>query len=394
MTRKWAVLIVSLLFAVAGVAVAGMWWKHGGPTDLLRLPGIVETQDVRVASKVGGRVAEVFVSEGERVVGGQKLVRLNIPEVEARAAQWQAKRAAAAAAVEKLKAGARPEEIAAAQAMRAAAAARLEKLRAGSRAEEIRGAEGEAASAEADLKLASQEFERVSRLAGNRAASQNDLDTARANRNRALGMAAAATARYEMMKAGPRPEEIAEAQAELDRAQASLDLLLAGTRAEDIRAAEAELAYIDAKILETNAELAEGTVEAEEAAVVEVLSVRAGDVVAPSAPVARLLRAEDLWVRVYVPELDLGKITLGQTADVIIDAYPDHRFLGKVVQIASISEFTPRNVQSVEQRRHQVFGVKVQVADPRGVFKSGMAAEVVLPIRSLPLGSLSGLPTP
>jgi multidrug resistance efflux pump len=114
--------------------------------------------------------------------------------------------------------------------------------------------------------------------------------------------------------------------------------------------------------------------------VVEVLAVRKGDLVPPNQPVLRVLRAEDLWVRVYVPETELGKVTLNQAAEVTIDAYPDRRFDGTVMQIASESEFTPRNVQSADERRHQVFGLKVRVADPRGVFKSGMAAEVTLPL--------------
>jgi multidrug resistance efflux pump len=87
-------------------------------------------------------------------------------------------------------------------------------------------------------------------------------------------------------------------------------------------------------------------------------------------------------VKVYVPETDLGHVRLGQQAEVRIDGYPGKRFAGTVEQIASESEFTPRNVQSAEERRHQVFGVKVRVANPDGIFKSGMAAEVVMPRRS------------
>ena len=87
--------------------------------------------------------------------------------------------------------------------------------------------------------------------------------------------------------------------------------------------------------------------------------------------------AEDLWVKVYVPETELGKLRLNQEVEVTVDSYPDRPFKGSVVQIASISEFTLRNVQSISERRHQVFGVKVRVADPQGVFKSGMAAEVL-----------------
>src|SRR5262249_49962808 len=115
--------------------------------------------------------------------------------------------------------------------------------------------------------------------------------------------------------------------------------------------------------------------------VVEVLSVRKGDVLTPNQTILRVLRADDLWVKVYVPETELGRVQLGQHVDVTIDSYPNRRFAGTVEQIAAESEFTPRNVQSADERRHQVFGVKVRVANPEGVFKSGMAAEVTLPLR-------------
>src|SRR5262249_8595204 len=121
-----------------------------------------------------------------------------------------------------------------------------------------------------------------------------------------------------------------------------------------------------------------------ELAVVEVLAVRKGDLVPPNQPILRILHSEDLWVKVYVPETELGKVRLGQKVEVTIDSYPGKQFPGQVIQIASESEFTPRNVQSVDDRRHQVFAVKVAVpqpADPKErIFKAGMAAEVCLPL--------------
>ena len=106
--------------------------------------------------------------------------------------------------------------------------------------------------------------------------------------------------------------------------------------------------------------------------------MRPGDVLAANAPVARLQRAGDLWVKVFVPETEIGAVTLGQGASVTVDSFPGRRFAGKVSWIASQAEYTPRNVQTADERRHQVFAVKVVVEDPEGVFKSGMAADVVL----------------
>jgi multidrug resistance efflux pump len=184
-----------------------------------------------------------------------------------------------------------------------------------------------------------------------------------------------------MLKAGNRVEEINEAAAELQKVQASYDLLKAGTRYEEIASAEAHVGELDARVEELKANLQETFVKTNEAVVVEVLSVRPGDVLSPNQSVARVLRADDLWVKVYVPETELGRVRLGQDVSVTIDAYPGRHFQGCVIQVASVSEFTPRNIQSADERKHQVFAVKVRVPDPQGIFKSGMAATAIVPLQ-------------
>jgi len=113
---------------------------------------------------------------------------------------------------------------------------------------------------------------------------------------------------------------------------------------------------------------------------VEVLGVRKGDLVPPNTPIVRAMHLDDRWVKVFVPSTQLGKLRHGQAVEVTCDAYPDRRFPGKIIQIATISEFTPRNVATADERAHQVFGVKVQVEDDGLVFKPGMAAEVYVPV--------------
>lgn len=373
------------LLGIAAILVAvclalGFFWPFQRVPEVLRLPGVVEIQEVRLGSKLGGRVASVEVVEGDLVEPGRVLVRFEAPEVEAQRAQWEARLRAATAELEKAKNGARAEERDAARAAVAAAQARWERLRAGWREEEKRQARSDYESAEADLTLARQEYERVERLFRQGSMSRAEYDTARANRERAAARAAAAKARADMLASGSRAEDIAEAAAQLAQARANLDLLLAGTRTEDIAALEARVLEIQGKLREIDISLQEAVVRAPERAVVEVLPVRRGDLVAPNQPVVRVLRAADLWVKVYVPETELGKVRLHQAVSVTIDSYPGRQFDGQVIQIASESEFTPRNVQSVDERRHQVFGVKIHVPDPQGIFKSGMAAEVVVPL--------------
>jgi multidrug resistance efflux pump len=182
-----------------------------------------------------------------------------------------------------------------------------------------------------------------------------------------------------MMWAGSRKEDVQEAKAELGRLEAQVRLLDAGTRAEEIAAAAARLAEAEARLAEQEVNLAEAVIRASEPAVVEVVAVRPGDLVAANQPVLRVLRAGDLWVKTYVPETELGKIRLGQAVQVTMDSFPGRRFAGVVIHIGAESEFTPRNVQSVDERRHQMFGVRIRVEDTRGYFKSGMATEVIVP---------------
>jgi multidrug resistance efflux pump len=378
MKKKILFIVVGLGIAVA--AGVGCWWKLSEKQETLNLPGIVEIQEVRLASKVGGRVARVVVAEGDIVEAGQPLVYFEVPELEAQRYQLEAKVQSVSAELDRAIAGARVEDRATAKATVDMARARWQKLVAGPRVEEIDQARADVKVAEADLQWAERDLDRASKLAPKIALSKADQDAAHAAQLRASGRLSAAAARLKLLETGTRPEEIDEAAADLARAKAQFDLLEAGTRPEDIAEIRARLAEAKARLQEVDVKLAEAVVVAPEKAVVEVLAVRKGDVVTANQPVIRVLRAEDMWVKVFVPETELGKVRLRQKVEVTVDSYPGRNFQGEVIQVASISEFTPRNVQSPDERRHQVFAVKVRVADPQGVFKSGMAAQVVLPL--------------
>ena len=155
-------------------------------------------------------------------------------------------------------------------------------------------------------------------------------------------------------------------------AKSRYDLLLAGTRPERLAQARAQLAEIDAQLREMN-------IAAPTNSVLEVLSVKVGDVLAPNQSVATLLLTNHLWVRVYVPEPWLGRIQLGQAVTVRVDSHPGKDFPGVVEQIARAAEFTPRNVQTVAERIKQVFGIKVRLDNREGILRAGMAADVTFP---------------
>lgn len=373
---------MGLAVVIVAGCVAGVWWRLFEAQPELHLPGTVETQEVRLSSRVGGRVVRVLVEEAQQVEPGQPLVELEMPELKAQRDQWLAQKAAAEALLTKLEQGARPQERAAAKAAADAAAARLARMEHGFREEEKEQARQELRGWEAELTQAQQDLQRERTLLQQNATATQNFELALSRVQRLQAQVNAAAARVAMMERGYRPEEIAEARAEWARLQADYELVLAGSREEDKAEARARIQEIQARIDELDVRQQELVVVAPERAVVESLLVRPGDVVSANQPVAIVLRAGDQWVKAYVSEVDLGRIRLGQAVEVSCDAYPKERFRGWITYIASESEFTPRNIQTIDERRHQVFGVKVRVDDPRGIFKSGMAADVWVPLQA------------
>jgi multidrug resistance efflux pump len=338
---------------------------------------------VRLGSKVGGRVEAVKVKEGDVVNKDDPMVIFAVPELRAQRAQLKARLDLAIADWQKAESGPRQQEKDAAREASKSLEHKWDLMVEGFREEEKRQAKNDMEASDTDRKLAKQEFERIDRLYQQNSASKSDWDTARATLERSEHRYEANRAKYEMMMNGNRPDEIKQAHAAWQQAEANYALLMAGTRQEEKDAAKAAVDEAQGKLNEIDANLKEAEVLAPNRAVIEVLGVRAGDVVAPNVPVVRILSAEDLWVKVYVPETELGRVRLHQNVKVTIDSYPGQELEGEVVQIAAASEFTPRNVQSADERKHQVFGVKVRVADPKGILKSGMAAEVVIPLKGL-----------
>ncbi len=369
---------------VAVLLIAGLaWYFTFNRQTTLRLPGIVEIQEVRLGSKLGGRVAEILVQEGATVSAGDRLLVFEAPELKNQRLQMEAKLLAAEAEWMRVLAGARQEEKDAAIATAAAAKARWERVKFGWRKEEIAQIEHDYKSAEADYSQALKEWERLSQLLSTKAVSPTDYEAALALRDRTKGRADSAKAKLEMVHRGSRIEDIDEANAEWKRVQAKVVELLNGSRWEDIQLAQARVDEIQAKIAEIDISIKEATVVVPTnfgKAVVEVLAVRPGDLVAPNQPVVRVLQADDLWVKVFVPETVYGQLTLNKKVKVAIDSHPGVFLEGEVQQRANISEFTSRNVQSIDERRHQVFAVKIRVNDRKGVLNAGMAAEVTVPL--------------
>ncbi len=182
----------------------------------------------------------------------------------------------------------------------------------------------------------------------------------------------------ELLEKGVTPQQQYDAAA--TQAKTSREALLElerGNRPEDIAAAKATLEAEKRQLGYLERQRAESVVAAPAAGVIESMDLRPGDLVGANQPVAKMLEPSQIWVRVYVPEPQLGRVHLGQKAALTVDSFPKREFPGRVVEIRTQAEYTPRNVQTLDQRMDLVFGIKVAI-DPTPDLKPGMAATVRL----------------
>jgi len=374
---KWASLAL-----LASAAIFYISCANGGfglrRADPLLFSGTIETREIRVGSKVGGRVTEVLALEGQETKAGQTIVRFDIAELEAQRMQAEAKIAQQAARLERLQRGSRPEEKAEASAATETARANLEAVRNWPRPEEIEQARASLAAAEADLNNADVSFQRARKLYSTDDTSRQELDAAKFRLDNARAKRDAEKKRLDLLLNGSRKEDIRAAEERFRQAQQAERLVIAGPRAEEIADARAQLAEAKARLEEIKVQIAEGEVKSPANSIVEVLPVRPGDLITPNQTIARLLEKDQIYIRVYVPEPKLGLIKVGQKAKIKVDTFADRAFDGVIEQINTQGEFTPRNVQSRNERSHLVFGVKVRIDNREGLLKPGMAADVTL----------------
>ena len=231
-------------------------------------------------------------------------------------------------------------------AQRDQAKALLAEMVAGPRPQEIDAARHDWESVVAELDLAKLEAQRTEKLFADKTISEGERDSVMARARTLEKNVAAAKSRHDLLLAGTRPEKIAQAQA--------------------------SLAQVEAQLREMRLAVPTNTT-------VEVLNVKVGDVVGPNREVATLLLPGYLWARVFVPEPWLGHIKIGDKVTAAVDGFPGQTFAGVVEQIQRSAEFTPRNVQTVEERVKQVFGVKIRLENSEDKLRAGMTAGVVFP---------------
>lgn len=370
-------LVVAAVVVAVGT-IGWLYWRQSRDTPLV-VSGFVEADQIRVGSRVGGRVAKVLVAEGGAIGVGDPIFEIDPFDLTEQLAEATARLAASKSEYDRLAAGYRCEEIEQARAKRDAARAMLDKLEAGPRPQEVEIARQTLNRAKAELELAESEHARIVRLKEADQAAPNEFDKSQRTLKSARATVAAAEQDLAMLEQGSRVEDVAEARAKLAEAQSVLALFEAGFRAEDVARAAADVAASEARVAAVRAQVDELTVRSPCDCEVEAIDLQPGDLVAASAPAVSLLDTSSLWVRAYVPESRLRDLRLGQRIPIKLDSLAGDRAYGKLTFISQQAEFAPRNIQTPEERSKQVFRIKVTLAaDSRNRVRVGMGADVLL----------------
>lgn len=392
---------------------------------LIEGSGTIEATQVQIAGKVPGRVKAVLVESGDAVAAGAVLVRFDTQEVDAQVAQAASAVEVARARVSQAEAALRAQRTQAsstieqAQAASSAAEARVpqadvavtlqedqwEQQRAQARAAvataeaALAAATASRAAVRANLRRAEQDLARANALLRDGAVAAQTVDAAKsavevltAQEAAAAAQEAAAARQVEQARASLalveasrqqvtiRQQDVSVARAQRAQAEAAAEGAksardLVAQRAQDVAAARAALAQAEAALRYARALAANATLTAPITGVVLSRSIEPGEVVGAGVSLLTVADLRTVWLRIFVPENRLGKLRIGQQADVSVDAFPSRVFAARITEIASQAEFTPRNVQTKQERVKLVFGVRLTLENPDGRLKPGMPAD-------------------
>jgi multidrug resistance efflux pump len=320
---------IPLLIAVAVAVALGAYavYRVRQARAPFEWSGTVEAHTIEVGSRVGGRVEGVFVREGAEVSAGQPLVTLEKGDLPAQRLIAEGQLQQAEGALEKVASRTLPT----------------------ARRAEIAEAQARLQAEQATKEKAKQDEERTRKLYTGGAATRVDADNATL--------------------------VLRNANAQVAALRAQLATLLAGTP-QDVKSAKGLVDAARGRVQQIDVMLDELVIRAPRSARVEALDLRPGDILAPNAPAARLLEPAELYVRIYVPETQIGHVHPGLEVPITVDSFPGRWFAGRVESVASEGEFTPRNLQTADERADQVFATRVRIEEGTDVLRAGMAALV------------------
>ncbi|AHG66149.1 efflux RND transporter periplasmic adaptor subunit [Advenella mimigardefordensis] len=328
MNKKIAVVAALVLIAIG----VGTWWFYGRPApaaDHLTLYGNIDIRQVSLAFENSDRVREMRVEEGDHVQAGQVLATLDTRSLALQADQAKAQVGAQEQALLRLRNGSRPEEV--------------EQLQA-----QVRAAEAEARQAQLRYKR----LKDIATRSGGQAISKQEVDDTQASAEVAQAQLENQRKALKLAQIGPRAEDIAQAQAQLEAAKASLALL--------------------------EHQLTLSVLKSPTNAVVRARLLEPGDMASPAKPAYTLALTSPKWVRAYVNEVQLGHVRPDMAAEIVTDSHPDQPIAGRVGYISPVAEFTPKNVQTEELRTSLVYEVRILVDDPQDRLRLGMPATVTI----------------
>ncbi len=387
---KKRIIAVVLLLAVAAAAALYLSrrWRAEAAAEVA-FSGNIELTEVKLSFKTAGRLAELLVREGDQVRKGAVLARLDKEQL---ARQREAQAAAVAAAesqLEQLQTAIEHQRatlaasVAVSRADQAQAEARLRELLAGSRQQEIQEARALADAARTEQQRAANDWQRAQALYKNEDISTAQFDQFRAQAERAAAALRQAEQRLALVSEGPRRETIDAARAQAERARAAVQLAEAAAlelkrREQEAVARRAEIARARAQLAVLDSQLADAEITAPLDGVVLVKSAEPGETVAAGATVVTLGDLDHPWLRGYVNEAQLGRVKLNQPVLVATDSFPGKTYRGRVSFIASEAEFTPKQIQTAEERVKLVYRIKVDLPNPNHELKLNMPADARL----------------
>jgi HlyD family secretion protein len=386
MEKRKRMLLVAVVLALIAAGTLGWSRWSRGPEGILLASGTIEATEVAVSFKIPGRVIERPADEGDRLAPGDLIGRLESKELEAEVDRLRASLQATESRLPQLKTEiAWLEEltrarIADAQANLAAREEKLAELKNGSRPQDLQKAWAEVREATAVMENARVNFRRLDFLFREGGIAEQARDAARTSYDVAVERHRNAEERLDLVKEGPRQEEIRRAEAEVRQARAGL--LLAQTGEMEVARKRQEMTTLQATIARDRAALTAAETQlgytilrSPQAGVVLRKHVEPGEMIAAGTPAVTVADLKNIWLKIYIPEPQLGRIKLGQTAEITTDSYRGKLYRGKVIFINSEAEFTPKNVQTQEERVKLVFAVKIAVENPNQELKPGMPAD-------------------
>lgn len=371
--KRWMVIAggAVLTIAVFGTWAADRWGRPAAPADTIAASGRIEGDDVAVGSKIGGRLERLLVVEGDRVARGQLIAVLSATDLAAAVRQAEAQVEAAAAQVLQARSNVSVLE---AQINQAETSIALVDAQTRAQEQQARAALVQALAAEAQAR---RDLTRAESLERSGAIARADVEIAGTRLESASAQVASARGQVAMARTGAL--DVARLGHQRETVGRQLD---AARKA--LAAAQSQYQAAAAARDVQRARFGETRVYAPLSGVVVTKVANPGEVVQAGSPIAVLVDFQALWLKVYIPEPLIGKIRLGDRARVYVDAFPGRPFPAKVREVHNQAEFTPKDVQTREERVKLVFAVKLAVENPGGLLKPGMPADGTILLGSEP----------